>query len=55
MDALTSENSKTTYDQEASDNTLAKFKDMLETAEASNLHPFCMQDIIHRAEKKLAA
>ena len=55
MTILASANNKTIYDQETSDNILAEFRDMLDTAESSGLYPFCMNDIIHRAEKKLAA
>ncbi|MEM6406319.1 MAG: hypothetical protein AAF669_07010 [Pseudomonadota bacterium] len=55
MTILASANNKTIYDQETSDNILAESRDMLDTAESSGLYPFCMNDIIHRAEKKLAA
>ncbi|MEL6722479.1 MAG: hypothetical protein AAFP10_04565 [Pseudomonadota bacterium] len=55
MTILVSANNKTIYNQETSDNILTEFRDMLDTAESSGLYPFCMNDIIHRAEKKLAA
>jgi len=55
MTALPSAGSTAAYDQKTSDDILTEFRNMLDRAEASGLRPFCMDDIIHDAEKKLAA